>query len=406
MADGHADSAGIPFAGRRFEPNAAAGDDGSAPERVVEAIRRLHAGELGIAEVVEALHPERLLVPLIAEAGDEGIGPHGQRVDKTQELSIVTVAGPDGRSVLPAFTSTSAMRAWNPDARPIPIQASRVALAAASEGTPLIVVDPGSETQTVVRGPAFRALATGEPWTPSFEDLEVAEAFGASVAEEDAVAAIGLAPGDPQARLAGAEVLVVLRIAVELAEAERQALLARLQARWAADELIASRVDSIAVRLSSGDGARPLLAGALAVLVGEGRRLAEGELHGAQAVAQGSRMMVAEARCGCRDEPGEGVDELARLVEIQLGLGVVGQADLDGGGAQQVHRDRVDDLDGGHIRDVADLLGHVLGIDDGRLLCVHGVPLLFLCGLRGHLPGNASGEIPPASRFFQVIGSE
>ncbi|AYF99360.1 SseB family protein [Protaetiibacter intestinalis] len=251
MADRHADSAGIPFEGRRFHENPAAGDDGSAPERLIEAIRRLHAGELGIQDVVAALHTERLLVPLVAEAGDEGVGPHGQRVDKTQELSIVTVEGPDGRSVLPAFTSVDAMRTWDAGARPIPIQASRIALAAASEGTPLVIVDPGSDTQLVVRRPAFPALATGEGWTPAFEDPEVAEAFGATVAGEPEVTAIALAPGDPHARLAGAEVVVVLQLAPELAEVERHELLARLSQRWSADELIASRVDSIALRLAS-----------------------------------------------------------------------------------------------------------------------------------------------------------
>jgi hypothetical protein len=250
MSGPHADSAGIPFEGRRFHENPSSADDGSAPERVIEAIRRLHAGELGIAEVVAALHPERLLVPLIAEAGDEGVGPYGQKVDKTQELSIVTVAGPDGRSVLPVFTSVDAMRRWDPQARPIPIQASRIALAAASEGTPLVIVDPGSDTQLVVRAPAFRALATGEGWTPAFEDPEVAAAFAASVDGEPGVRAIGLAPGDPHARLAGPELVAVVQLA-ELSDDERHALVGRLEARWAADELIASRVDSLALRLTS-----------------------------------------------------------------------------------------------------------------------------------------------------------
>ena len=58
--------------------------------------------------MVAALHGARLLVPLVAVRGDEGVGAHGQLVDKTQELSIVTVAGPDGRAVLPAFTSVDA----------------------------------------------------------------------------------------------------------------------------------------------------------------------------------------------------------------------------------------------------------------------------------------------------------
>lgn len=250
MHERHADSAGIPFAGRRFQENPAASDDGSAPEAVIDAIRRLRAGELGLQGVVAALHPERLLVPLMTVAGDHGIGPYGQKVDKTQELSIVTVAGPDGRAVLPAFTSVDAMRVWNAEARPIPIQASRIALAAAAEGTPLIVVDPGSETQTVVRSPAFRALATGEDWTPGFEDPEVAQAFGESVADEPAVAAVGLAPSDPTARSAGPEVTVLLRLREGIEQAARDELLARLQDRWAADEVIATRVDSIAIRLT------------------------------------------------------------------------------------------------------------------------------------------------------------
>jgi hypothetical protein len=251
MHERHADSAGIPFEGRRFQENPASTDDGSAPEAVIEAIRRLRAGELGIEDVVVALHSERLLVPLMAVAGDHGIGPYGQKVDKTQELSIVTVAGPDGRSVLPAFTSVDAMQAWDAQARPIPIQASRIALAAAAEGTPLIVVDPGASTQTVVRSPAFRALATGEPWTPAFADPDIADAFGVSVADEPAVAGIALAPADPEGRSAGPEVLVLLRVVDGTEQGRLQELLARVQERWAADELIATRVDSIAVRLLS-----------------------------------------------------------------------------------------------------------------------------------------------------------
>lgn len=250
MDHGHADSAGVPFAGRRFHENPAAGDDGSAPERLIEAIRRFRAGELGVEHVIAALHLERLLVPLVTEAGDEGVGPHGQRVDKTQELSIVTVAGPDGRAVLPAFTSVEAMGRWDTRARPIPIQASRIALAAAGEGTPLVVVDPGSDTQFAVRRPALRALATGEEWTPSFDDPEVAAAFGASAEVEPAVVSIALAPGDPLARLEGPELVVLLQLAPELAASDRQTLLARLQERWSADPLIASRVDSIAVRVA------------------------------------------------------------------------------------------------------------------------------------------------------------
>jgi hypothetical protein len=237
------DSAGVPWQGRHFEPNPAADDDGSADPRLLEAIRRFRVAELGMPEVVLALHDARVLVPLVTVRGDEGIGAHGQLVDKTQELSIVTVAGPDGRAVLPVFSSVHTMRAWDAAARPIPIAAARVALAAASESTPLIVLDPGSPTEFAVRRPALESLATGRSWLPCYEDEAVLDAFLAS-ADGEPVRAVQLAPGDPGGRLAAPELLVQLTI-----EGEPGEVVARLGARWAADELIAERVDSIAVRV-------------------------------------------------------------------------------------------------------------------------------------------------------------
>jgi hypothetical protein len=251
MADTTGDSAGVPWEGRTFHENPDSDDDGSAPERVIEAIRRFRAHEVGVAEVVEALHPARLLLPLLATRGDEGVGAHGQVVDKTQELALVTTAGPDGRPVLPAFTSTETMRHWNPAARPIPIGVPRIAMAAAAEGTPLIVVDPGSPTQVVLRRPSFRALATGDRWVPCFEDPAVLEAFLAASSGEPELVAVLLAPGDPEARLTGAELLVQLSVRDGLEKSELDAVVARLGERWAADQVIADRVDSIGVVVES-----------------------------------------------------------------------------------------------------------------------------------------------------------
>jgi hypothetical protein len=248
-----ADSAGVPFEGRAFHENPGAGDDGSAPPRLLEALRRFRAHEVGVAEVVAALHGSRLLIPLVAVRGDEGVGAHGQLVDKTQELSIVTVAGPDGRNVLPAFSSVAALSTWDPAARPIPIEAARVALAAASEGTPLIVLDPGSPTEFAIRAPAFESIATGSSWTPSYADEGVLDAFLSASAAEEAVRALQLAPGDPDARLAGPELLVQLSVRAGLEKDELDAMLARLQESWATSAVIATRVDSIGVRIDRVD---------------------------------------------------------------------------------------------------------------------------------------------------------
>lgn len=99
----HADSAGVPWEGRRFEQNPHSGDDGSADPALLAALTAFRAGEGDAVAVVDAYRTARLLIPLVAEKGDEGVGPTGLRVDKTQELSIVTVAGPDGRRVLPGL---------------------------------------------------------------------------------------------------------------------------------------------------------------------------------------------------------------------------------------------------------------------------------------------------------------
>lgn len=244
------DSAGVPWAGRAFHENPGAGDDGSAPAGLLETIMRFRVGEVDAGDVIAALTGQRLLLPLMATAGDTGVGAHGQLVDKTQELALVTTAGPDGRPVLPAFSSVDTMRTWNPDARPIPVETSRIALALAAEGTQLLVLDPGSPSEFVVRHPAFASLALAEPWTPPDADEAVRDAFLASARGEKAVRDIQVVAGDPEARLRGPELRVLLTVATDLDESELDALLARLGEHWNADPVIASRVDSIAVSLA------------------------------------------------------------------------------------------------------------------------------------------------------------
>lgn len=251
-----ADSAGQPWAGRSFEPNASAADDGSAPPLLLEAVRRFRAREVGQTEVVDAIRTSRLLIPLVAELGhtadagaDAAVGAHGLTVDKSQELAIVTVAGPDGRNVLPVFSSVDAMRRWNATARPVPADGVRVALAAASESTELVVLDPRSDTEFAVRRPAVWAIAQDKPWRPSFEDEGIIAAFEASISSELAALSVRLAPGDADARLAGPELVVDLELVSGLERAELDTVLARLAQRWAADDAIATGVDSLKVRL-------------------------------------------------------------------------------------------------------------------------------------------------------------
>lgn len=248
--DPHTDSAGQPWAGRHFEHNASSDDDGSAPPVLIEALRRFRAREVGEAEVVDALRDSRLLIPLVAHLGEAGVNDRGHTVDKSQELAIVTVTGPDGRTVLPAFTSVDAMRAWNPEARPVPADAVRVAVAAASEQTDVVILDPTSSTEFAIRRPALWAIAQHQPWTPSHRDPAVLSAFVAAAEGEPDVAAVQLEPGDADARLAGPELVLRLELAPGLDAEQLAALLARLQQRWGESTLIAERVDSMRVRLA------------------------------------------------------------------------------------------------------------------------------------------------------------
>jgi hypothetical protein len=256
------DSAGRPWAGRTFQHHdtAYAGDDGSADPRLLEALTRFHAGEADEVAVVDALRPARLLIPLVAVAGEEGLNEHGVVVDKTQELSIVTVAGPDGRDVLPAFTSVDTLRAWDATARPVPADARRIALAAAAESTDRLVLDPGSATEFGLRRPALWAVAQDERWLPSHQDPDVLRAFLAASASEEALVTLAVAPGYRSARLGPPELVVQLGVRPGLDQEQLGALLGRLQATWSADAVIAERVDGMAVKVvpaAAGGPAQP-----------------------------------------------------------------------------------------------------------------------------------------------------
>ncbi|HET8957450.1 MAG TPA: SseB family protein [Microcella sp.] len=245
---GPADSAGQPWAGRSFEPNPNAADDGSAPSAFLDAHTAFRAGRIGIADVVDVVRTCRFLIPLVAVAGETGVGPDGQLVDKSQELSIITVEGPDGRAVLPVFSSTAAMAAWRADARPVPADAVRVALAAASENTDRVVIDPRSETLTVLPRPAVWAIAQSVPWIPAVHDDAVVEAISAPAAAHPEIWAVSVVPGDPQATGTGPEVIVRMAYDPTADQQTVRHAIAAISAAWASDDVVTRRVDSISVQ--------------------------------------------------------------------------------------------------------------------------------------------------------------
>lgn len=245
-----ADSAGQPWSGRHFEPTTYPNDDGGPTPALLSALQGFQAGTVSAETVVDEVRVARLLIPLIARLGEAGTDDAGRPIDKSQELSIVSVAAPDGRTVLPVFTSVDAMAKWNPRARPVPADGRRIALAAASEETDLVVIDPTSDTEFVIRRPALWAMAQDQPWQPSHSSPEVFRALSASVESELGVLDVAIESGDPHARLSGPELVVRLTLADGLNQTELDDILARLARRWAANDTIATQVDSLRVQLA------------------------------------------------------------------------------------------------------------------------------------------------------------
>ncbi len=99
--------------------------------------------------------------------------------------------------MLPVFSSVAAMGRWDAAARPVPADGVRTALAASADDTDLIVIDPGSETEFVIRRPAVWAIAQGIAWEPSFASPEVFAGLQESVGGELAVLDLAVEPGDP-----------------------------------------------------------------------------------------------------------------------------------------------------------------------------------------------------------------
>ena len=248
--DHFTDSAGVPWQGREFESNPFASDDGSADVNLIAAISDFRAGQSSAIGVIDAIRNARLLIPLMANLGEGGEGVDGLKTDKSAELSIVTVEGPDGYNVLPVFSSVAAMKLWHPEARPVPSDATRVALAAASENTTRVVLDPGSDTEFAIRRTALEAIAKQEGWMPPNENPLVQSAFSEALASVAEVIDFSLEYGDPKYLLHSAELLLTLRLVAGLDAEALELTLKRVGEAIAASEVIAEKVDSLRLKLA------------------------------------------------------------------------------------------------------------------------------------------------------------
>ena len=100
---------------------------------------------------------------MVAVLGEVEVDEAGLAHDKTSDMATALLTGRDGRQALLAFTGLDTLRAWRPDARPVPVAAPLAARSALQEGAAALVVDVAGPTTYAVEGPLLEGLARG--WT-------------------------------------------------------------------------------------------------------------------------------------------------------------------------------------------------------------------------------------------------
>jgi hypothetical protein len=137
-------------------------DDGSASLALAAALAAYDADpESGHQAALAELQDSRLLVPVVATLGEVEYDAQGLAHDKSSDMAAVLLTGRDGRTALLSFTSTSSLQAWNPQARPVAVNARQAARAALQDGADALVVDVAGPVLFSVEDQELRDLAEG-----------------------------------------------------------------------------------------------------------------------------------------------------------------------------------------------------------------------------------------------------
>ncbi|MFD5468029.1 SseB family protein [Kitasatospora sp. NPDC127059] len=184
------------FAGKSIPNPGFSDDDGTADRALAEALARWSQDRAVEPEVLAALTPTRLMVPIVAILGEVEVDEHGHRHDKSSDMAVPVLEAPDGRRALPAFTSLEALTRWRADARPAPTAAPQAAMVAFSERADTLLIDPAGPVPFLLSGARLRALAENRPYLPPVRDPEVREAVRVLLAAEPQVLSGLLAPSE------------------------------------------------------------------------------------------------------------------------------------------------------------------------------------------------------------------
>ena len=139
-----------------------AGDDGAADPGLTAALSAYDvAPDEQHYATLAVLQDTRVLVPVVAVLGEVELDAQGLAHDKSSDMAAVLMQGRDGRTALLAFSGTSALQGWNPEARPVPVSARDAARSAVQDGADALLLDVAGPVSYVVEGEDLRLLAEG-----------------------------------------------------------------------------------------------------------------------------------------------------------------------------------------------------------------------------------------------------
>ncbi|HEX3388809.1 MAG TPA: SseB family protein [Streptosporangiaceae bacterium] len=175
------------------------GDDGTADPAVRAALTAYAAGQGSECAALTALARSRLLVPVVAAAGEAD--ENGS--EKSTEMALPTLVGRDGRRAVLAFTGLDALKQWRSDARPVPVPAASAWLAGTQDGASAVLIDVAGPVTLAVDGARLAALAAGRPVPLPHQDPEVLAALRTALAHEPLIVAAALTSPDQRVTATG-----------------------------------------------------------------------------------------------------------------------------------------------------------------------------------------------------------
>ncbi|MGW4892397.1 SseB family protein [Kitasatospora sp. NPDC004240] len=214
-----------------------AGDDGAADPALAEALARWSQDRTAEPDVLAALTPSRLMVPIVAVLGEVETDENGLRHEKTSDMAVPVIEAADGRRALPAFTSLETLARWRADARPAPVAAPQAAMVAVSERADTLLVDPAGPVAFQLSGARLRALAENRPYLAPAADPQVREAVRGLLAGEPKVVAGLLAPYED------ADGLLAVVLEPGLSQEDVQEAVRRIGQALVADPVLRVRLD-------------------------------------------------------------------------------------------------------------------------------------------------------------------